>query len=137
MASSWVTATTARPSLSAPAAMMTTTTRSPCGSPRDTCRRRGLARALPHSIFDLFGTGPEYTLVDMSAAGGYAQAFAAAASRAKVPLQTLHLPDEPHLRRVWERDAVLPPAGKLLLLLRLPPSPSNQVSAPTATSPVP
>ncbi|KAJ5064393.1 hypothetical protein J3E74DRAFT_287027 [Bipolaris maydis] len=126
MASSWVTATTARPSLSAPAAMMTTTTRSPVF----------LANG-QHSIFDLFGTGPEYTLVDMSAAGGYAQAFAAAASRAKVPLQTLHLPDEPHLRRVWERDAVLPPAGKLLLLLRLPPSPSNQVSAPTATSPVP
>lgn len=60
-----------------------------------------------HSIFDLLGTGAEYTLVDLSAAGEYAQAFAAAAARAKVPLKTLHLPDEPHLRRVWERDAVL------------------------------
>ncbi|OAL43997.1 hypothetical protein IQ07DRAFT_616123 [Pyrenochaeta sp. DS3sAY3a] len=59
------------------------------------------------SIFDLFGTGAEYTLVDFSAGGEYAQAFAAAAARANLPLKTLHLSDEPHLRRVWERDAVL------------------------------
>lgn len=59
------------------------------------------------STFDLFGTGAEYTLVDFSAAGKHAQAFAAAAARAKLPLKTLHLPDEPHLRHVWERDAVL------------------------------
>ncbi|PVH95457.1 hypothetical protein DM02DRAFT_149202 [Periconia macrospinosa] len=61
------------------------------------------------SIFDLFGTGAEFTLVDLSVAGEYAKAFAAAAARAepKLPLKTLHLPNEPHLRRVWERDAVL------------------------------
>ncbi|KIW14849.1 hypothetical protein PV08_07634 [Exophiala spinifera] len=59
------------------------------------------------SIFDLFGTGPEYTLVDFTAGGSYGSVFAAAAAEAHVPLKVVRLPDEAHVRRIWERDAVL------------------------------
>lgn len=59
------------------------------------------------SIFDHFGEGPQFTLVDLSHDGEYAQVFAKAAKQAKIPLKTVHLPHETHVRTVWERDAVL------------------------------
>lgn len=59
------------------------------------------------SIFDLFGSGNEYTLVDFTTSGTYGKQFQAAAEKARVPLKVAHLPDEAHVRQIWERDAVL------------------------------
>lgn len=59
------------------------------------------------SVFDLFGSGNEYTLVDFTGDGAYAQVFRAAADTAHVPLKVVHLPNEAHVRNIWERDAVL------------------------------
>jgi FAD-dependent monooxygenase len=59
------------------------------------------------SIFDLFGTGPEYTLVDFTDKGTYSNLFQSAAKKWHTPLKVVHLPDEDHVRKVWERDAVL------------------------------
>lgn len=57
------------------------------------------------SIFDLFG--PEYTLVDFSPDGKWAGRFSEVAGRLTIPLKTVHLPDEPHVAGIWERQAVL------------------------------
>jgi 2-polyprenyl-6-methoxyphenol hydroxylase-like FAD-dependent oxidoreductase len=57
------------------------------------------------SIFDLFGSS--YTLVDFTSRGGFVDMFEKSAARLNIPLKTVHLPDEPHARQVWERDAVL------------------------------
>lgn len=57
------------------------------------------------SIFDLFG--PCYTLVGFSQDGQWAWEFGAAATRLKVPLKVVHLPNEPHVAQVWQRAAVL------------------------------
>ncbi|KPI37044.1 Tetracenomycin polyketide synthesis hydroxylase TcmG [Cyphellophora attinorum] len=43
------------------------------------------------SIFDKFGTGPAFTLVDFSADGKYAQSFERAARSARVPLEVVRL----------------------------------------------
>ncbi|KAF1813348.1 hypothetical protein P152DRAFT_481449 [Eremomyces bilateralis CBS 781.70] len=59
------------------------------------------------SIFDLFGTGNEYTLVDFTPEAAYFQAFSTVASVQGVPLKSVHLPKERAARKVWERDAVL------------------------------
>ena len=59
------------------------------------------------SIFDLFGAGPEYTLVDFTTDRSYGSVFAAAAAEAHVPMKVVHLPDEHHVRKILERDAVL------------------------------
>lgn len=61
------------------------------------------------SIFDLFGQGPEWTLVDFSQLGDYIKLFqsALASLKVKIPCRFIHLPDEVHARKVWERDAVL------------------------------
>ena len=59
------------------------------------------------SIFDHFGAGQEYTLVDFTESGAHTAPFQLAAVRLKLPLKSVHLPDEDHVRRVWERDAVL------------------------------
>lgn len=56
-------------------------------------------------IYDLLG--PDYTLVDFTADGLNAKEFATIAIQLKVPLSTVHLPDEAHVRQIWERDAVL------------------------------
>ncbi|KAM0255715.1 hypothetical protein ACHAQJ_005469 [Trichoderma viride] len=57
------------------------------------------------SIFDLFGQG--YTIVDFSEEGKWADAFANAALQLNVPLQKVHLPQEKHVQKLWERSAVL------------------------------
>ena len=57
------------------------------------------------SIHDLFGR--EYTLVDFTKDGVVAQAFSHVAAELKVPLNTVHLPDESHVAKIYERDAVL------------------------------
>jgi FAD-dependent monooxygenase len=59
------------------------------------------------SIFDHFGKGQEYTLVDFTQDGRHAKRFHSTAKTLNVPLRTVHLPDESHVHRIWERDAVL------------------------------
>jgi FAD-dependent monooxygenase len=59
------------------------------------------------SVFDLFGQGPEYTLLDFTPAGRYIAAFGPEAAKLAIPLKSVHLPDEPHVKKIWERDAVL------------------------------
>ncbi len=59
------------------------------------------------SIYDRFGSGNQYTLVDFTNDGAYVQAFREAAGKSSVPLKIMHLPHEPHVRKIWERDAVL------------------------------
>lgn len=59
------------------------------------------------SIYDLLGSGNQYTLVDFTTDGLYAQAFADVAKISAVPLAAVRLPNEPHVRKIWERDAVL------------------------------
>lgn len=57
------------------------------------------------SIFDLFG--PAFTIVDFSTDGQTAAKFAAVSKEIGIPLKTVHLPNEDHAQKVWERDAVL------------------------------
>ena len=59
------------------------------------------------SIFDLFGRGREFTLVDFTTDGKYAARSEPVARKLGVPMKIVHLPDEEHVRKVWERDAVL------------------------------
>jgi hypothetical protein len=59
------------------------------------------------SIFDLFGTGREYTLVDFTNDNRYTRRFEEEATKLKIPLKAVHLLDEQHARTIWERDAVL------------------------------
>lgn len=59
------------------------------------------------SIFDLFGAQGEHTLVDFTEDASYANRFESEAKRKAIPLKVVHLPDEDHVRKVWERDAVL------------------------------
>ncbi len=57
------------------------------------------------SIFDLFG--PDFSIVDFSESGSIASAFGDVADALSLPLKKIHLPNEPHVRKVWERRAVL------------------------------
>ncbi|EAU31818.1 predicted protein [Aspergillus terreus NIH2624] len=59
------------------------------------------------SIYDLLGTGPQFTLVDFTPGGTYIQQFTRHAEELNVPFKTVHLPEENHVRSVWEREAVL------------------------------
>lgn len=59
------------------------------------------------SIFDLFGTGREYTLVDFTNDGRFARRFEEESKRLKIPLGAIHLPGEQRAQAIWERDAVL------------------------------
>ncbi|KIX01108.1 uncharacterized protein Z518_10174 [Rhinocladiella mackenziei CBS 650.93] len=59
------------------------------------------------SIFDLFGVGREFSLVDFTPDGRFSAAFEPAAKNMAIPLKSIFLPDEMHARKVWERDAVL------------------------------
>ncbi|KAH7083605.1 FAD binding domain-containing protein [Paraphoma chrysanthemicola] len=59
------------------------------------------------SIYDLFGAGQEFTLVDFTTEGLYIHKFESVAKTLNVPLKLVHLPDEEHVHRVWERDAIL------------------------------
>lgn len=45
--------------------------------------------------------------MDFSADGVALKSFEAAAKQVNVPLALVHLPQETHARKIWERDAVL------------------------------
>ncbi|EHK19447.1 uncharacterized protein TRIVIDRAFT_135159, partial [Trichoderma virens Gv29-8] len=57
------------------------------------------------SIFDLFGE--DYTIVDFSEDGKWADSFTKAAKRLGIPIKGVHLPQEKHVQKIWERNAVL------------------------------
>jgi hypothetical protein len=59
------------------------------------------------SIFDLFGTGREYSLVDFTDDGRYIRRFEPMARKLHIPLKTIHLHEEEHTRAIWERDTAL------------------------------
>lgn len=59
------------------------------------------------NIHHLLGQGPEFTLVDFSQEGFYADAFARESEMLEIPLRVVRLPEEDHARKIWERDAVL------------------------------
>ncbi|KAL2809428.1 FAD binding domain-containing protein [Aspergillus granulosus] len=59
------------------------------------------------STHDVLGKGPEFTLVDFTADGSYIADLGHVAEDLKIPFKTVHLPREDHVRRIWERDAVL------------------------------
>ncbi|KAH7007825.1 monooxygenase [Macrophomina phaseolina] len=74
------------------------------------------------SVYDTFGTGPQFTLVDFTPDGSYIRQFQADAEALSIPFKAVHLPEEEHAHKIWERDAVLvrpddhaawraPPAG--------------------------
>ncbi len=51
------------------------------------------------SIFHLFG--PDYCLIDFSSEGSFVKNFTAAAKKMKIPLMTVHLLREGHIRDAW------------------------------------
>ena len=59
------------------------------------------------SIFDLFGRIRDFTLVDFTSDRIYGSTFQPMARKLGVPFKVVHLPDEQHVRQIWERDAVL------------------------------
>lgn len=59
------------------------------------------------NAYNLLGQGPEFSNVDFTNGGRYADNFVAADNKLVVPLKVAHLLDEAHVRSVWERDAVL------------------------------
>ena len=59
------------------------------------------------NIFELLGSGPSFTLVDFTTDANYALVFANEAKQLAIPLKTICLPEECHVREIWERDAIL------------------------------
>lgn len=57
------------------------------------------------SIFDIYG--PDFSIVDFTAAGESAQRFVAVAKGLGIPITRVHVPQETHCRAIWERDVVL------------------------------
>jgi hypothetical protein len=57
------------------------------------------------SIFDLFGK--HFTFIDFSDSGDIGERFAAQAKKLSIPLKSVHLPGEQHVREVWGREAFL------------------------------
>jgi hypothetical protein len=57
------------------------------------------------SVFETFGR--DYTCVDFSGDGRFAKLFAAKADQLQIPLTVVHLPEEHHVRSIWERDAFI------------------------------
>lgn len=57
------------------------------------------------SVFDLLG--PEFNVVDFTVDGRLGKRFADAAKERGIPIKLIHLPDERHVRDVWESDVVL------------------------------
>ncbi|RFU81379.1 fad binding domain-containing [Trichoderma arundinaceum] len=57
------------------------------------------------SILDL--CGPNFTVVDFTPSGTLADKFCNTATALKIPITKVHLPNEAHCRKVWERDVVL------------------------------
>lgn len=56
---------------------------------------------------DLFGTGVHFTLFDFSQNGRHTTEFDEEARKQQLPLRIVHLPNEMHVRGIYERDAVL------------------------------
>lgn len=62
------------------------------------------------SIFDLYGKG--FTVVDFTASGEISRCFEQTALRFQIPLARVHLPDESHVRDIWQCGvALLRPDG--------------------------
>ncbi|KAE8337412.1 hypothetical protein BDV24DRAFT_177516 [Aspergillus arachidicola] len=59
------------------------------------------------SSFDILGTGPEFTLVDFTANAAFIEVFEPVFQARGVPYKVAHLPDQTHVRTIWQRDAVL------------------------------
>ena len=57
------------------------------------------------SVFDLFIPG--FNVVDFTEDARFSGVFCAAGKALGIPIYSINLPKERHLRRVWERDAVL------------------------------
>lgn len=57
------------------------------------------------SVFDLLGA--EFNVVDFTRQGQLGERFVAAAVAMGIPMKKIHLPEEQHVREVWERDVVL------------------------------
>jgi len=57
------------------------------------------------STIDLYGL--EYTILDFTKSGDFSEKFVAVAKALGLPLERRHLPNEDHVRKVWERDVVL------------------------------
>jgi hypothetical protein len=57
------------------------------------------------SIFDLLSA--EFNVVDFTREGQLGERFVAGAEAMGIPIEKIHLPDEQHVREVWERDVVL------------------------------
>ncbi|KAF5015581.1 hypothetical protein F66182_13035 [Fusarium sp. NRRL 66182] len=59
------------------------------------------------SIFDLFGIGSEFTLVDFTSDARFINLFQPEIRKRGMPCKFVNLTGESHVRKVWERDAVL------------------------------
>jgi len=57
------------------------------------------------STYDLYG--PWYSIFDFSADGDAAKIFSNVAGELNIPLKPVNLPEESHVKRTWEREAVL------------------------------
>ncbi|KIY04203.1 uncharacterized protein Z520_00896 [Fonsecaea multimorphosa CBS 102226] len=57
------------------------------------------------SIFDLYG--PEYTIVNFTPNKSATEEFQRLAIEAGIPLTEVHVPNEKHARKLWERDLVM------------------------------
>lgn len=57
------------------------------------------------STFDLYGPG--FSIFDFTKEGRISKAFLDVAGELRVPLTRVHLPDEEHVKAIWERDVVL------------------------------
>jgi len=57
------------------------------------------------SIFDLFG--PEFNIVDFTPGAQFGEQILSTAKILGIPMTKIHLPNEKHVRDIWERDVVL------------------------------
>lgn len=57
------------------------------------------------STYDLYG--PWYSIFDFSPQGGAAKIFSDVAGELNIPLKPVHLPEESHVKRTWEREAIV------------------------------
>ncbi|KAI9929414.1 hypothetical protein MW887_000884 [Aspergillus wentii] len=57
------------------------------------------------SILDLYGM--DYTVVDFTLDGEISKVFEDTAQKLSVPIQRVHLPDEPHVASIWQKSVVL------------------------------
>jgi FAD-dependent monooxygenase len=59
------------------------------------------------SVFSVLGQGPDYSLVDFSPDARFINKFKPAFESLGIPWVPVHLPNEPTVRKIWEREAVL------------------------------